>query len=109
MRAGKHAQIGEFSFVLARSAVNSGLMDNDGYQMFLAASIVTMMLTPTVMEIAPKVASFVSRHMHMPVDEEAAAQRDESLKDHLIIVGFGVGGKHLARTAREAGIPYVIL
>lgn len=45
------AQIGEFSFVLARSAVNSGLMDNDGYQMFLAASIVTMMLTPTVMEI----------------------------------------------------------
>ena len=60
------AQIGEFSFVLARSAVNSGLMDNDGYQMFLAASIVTMMLTPTVMEIAPKVASFVSRHMHMP-------------------------------------------
>ena len=88
------AQIGEFSFVLARSAVNSGLMDNDGYQMFLAASIVTMMLTPTVMEIAPKVASIVSRHMH---------------KDHLIIVGFGVGGKHLARTAREAGIPYVIL
>ena len=103
------AQIGEFSFVLARSAVNSGLMDNDGYQMFLAASIVTMMLTPTVMEIAPKVASFVSRHMHMPVDEEAAAQKDESLKDHLIIVGFGVGGKHLARTAHEAGIPYVIL
>ena len=47
--------------------------------------------------------------MHMPVDEEAAAQRDESLKDHLIIVGFGVGGKHLARTAREAGIPYLIL
>lgn len=40
-------------------------MDNDGYQMFLAASIVTMMLTPTVMEIAPKVASFVSRpHAH---------------------------------------------
>lgn len=30
------AQIGEFSFVLARSAVNSGLMDNDGYQMFLS-------------------------------------------------------------------------
>ena len=60
------AQIGEFSFVLARSAVNSGLMDNDGYQMFLAASIVTMMLTPTVMEIAPKVASFVSPSMRKP-------------------------------------------
>ena len=103
------AQIGEFSFVLASSAVNGGLMDDDAYQMFLAASIVTMILTPTVMEAAPKVASFVSRYLHLPIDEEAAAQKDESLKDHLIIVGFGVGGKHLARTAREAGIPYVIL
>lgn len=103
------AQIGEFSFVLASSAVNGGLMDDDTYQMFLAASIVTMILTPTVMEAAPKVASFVSRYLHLPIDEEAAAQKDESLKDHLIIVGFGVGGKHLARTAREAGIPYVIL
>ena len=103
------AQIGEFSFVLASSAVNGGLMDDDAYQMVLAASIVTMILTPTVMEAAPKVASFVSRYLHLPIDEEAAAQKDESLKDHLIIVGFGVGGKHLARTAREAGIPYVIL
>ena len=102
------AQIGEFSFVLASSAVNGGLMDDDAYQMFLAASIVTMILTPTVMEAAPKVASFVSRYLHLPIDEEAAP-KDESLKDHLIIVGFGVGGKHLARTAREAGIPYVIL
>lgn len=99
------AQIGEFSFVLARSAVNSGLMDNDGYQMFLAASIVTMMLTPTVMEIAHKVASFVSRHMHMPVDEEAAAQRDESLKDHLIIVGFGVGGQASGPHGARGGHP----
>ena len=30
------AQIGEFSFVLASSAVNGGLMDDDAYQMFLA-------------------------------------------------------------------------
>ncbi len=103
------AQIGEFSFVLARTAVSNGLMDDNGYQMFLAASIVTMMLTPTIMEAAPKVASFVSRHMNMPVEDEPETQAEEQLKDHLIIVGFGVGGKHLARTAREAGIPYVIL
>lgn len=103
------AQIGEFSFVLARTAVGNGLMDDNGYQMFLAASIVTMMLTPTIMEAAPKVASFVSRHMNMPVEDEPETQADEPLRDHLIIVGFGVGGKHLARTAREAGIPYVIL
>jgi cation diffusion facilitator CzcD-associated flavoprotein CzcO len=26
-----------------------------------------------------------------------------------MIIGFGIGGKHLARTARKAGIPYVVL
>ncbi len=103
------AQIGEFSFVLARSAVSGGLIDNNGYQLFLAASIVTMMLTPAVMEAAPKVALFASRRLNRPIEDESDPKDENALRDHLIIVGFGVGGKHLARTARETGIPYVIL
>lgn len=104
------AQIGEFSFVLARSAVSEGLLDNTGYQTFLAASIVTMMLTPVMMELAPKVARFVTRRLNQkePADE-TQSDTQASLHEHLIIVGFGVGGKYLARTARETGIPYVIL
>lgn len=103
------AQIGEFSFVLARSAVSENLLDQNGYQMFLAASIVTMMLTPAIMELAPRIAAFLSRQMKLPPEEEQEASSALPLKDHLIIVGFGIGGKHLARTARQAGIPYVIL
>ncbi len=103
------AQIGEFSFVLARSARSGGLIDDMGYQLFLAASVMTMMLTPFVMDAAPKFALFVSRRLNRPIDDEPAPQGESPLKDHLIIVGFGVGGKHLARTARETGIPYVIL
>ena len=34
-----------------------------------------MILTPTVMEAAPKVASFMSRYLHLPIDEEAAPKR----------------------------------
>jgi len=30
-------------------------------------------------------------------------------KDHLIIVGFGLNGRNVARSARAAGIPYVII
>jgi CPA2 family monovalent cation:H+ antiporter-2 len=33
----------------------------------------------------------------------------EKLSDHLIIVGFGINGRNLARAARVAGIPYVVL
>lgn len=105
------AQIGEFSFVLARSAVSNGLLDEVGYQTFLAASILTMMLTPFIMDAAPHVSSALSRRLHRGVSDESEelAADDTSMKEHLIIVGFGVGGKHLARTAKETGIPYVIL
>ena len=102
------AQIGEFAFVLARSAMGAGLLDNNGYQMFLAASIITMLITPTIMDRAPTVASMVCRRLGVRGAEEIS-EEDSGLRDHLIIVGFGVGGQHLARTAREAGIPYVIL
>lgn len=104
------AQIGEFSFVLAKTALSGGLIDKTMYQVFLAASIVTMVLTPFVMDAAPKVAQFISRRcLNRPIEEDEPQSSGEELRDHLIIVGFGVGGKHLARTARETGIPYVIL
>lgn len=108
------AQIGEFSFVLAKSGVDNGLMSNVHYQVFLAASILTMMLTPGLMTEAPKVAVFAAR-LASVFGFTGAAENDEpegakpNLRDHLIIVGFGVGGQYLARTARESGIAYVIL
>lgn len=118
------AQIGEFSFVLARSALGLKLLDTETYQVFLAASIVTMSLTPVLMALAPKAAA---RYLHKTLAQageeaaeegntggEAAAPADgiirdgRLLRDHLIIIGFGLGGKNLARGARESGIPYII-
>ena len=49
-------KIGEFSFVLARSGVDAGLLDNLGYQVFLASSILTMVATPFMMGAAPAAA-----------------------------------------------------
>ena len=34
---------------------------------------------------------------------------DMNLKDHIIIVGFGLNGKNVARAARIAHIPYVVI
>ena len=50
------AQIGEFSFVLAKNALSLNLLDSNSYQVFLAASILTMSLTPVFMHMAPIVA-----------------------------------------------------
>ncbi len=101
------AQIGEFSFVLARTAQGYGLLDVTAYQAFLASSIVTMSLTPLMIGLGPRVAALLLKAA--PHHEGAPESSECGLKDHLIIIGFGVGGKNLARVAKESGIPYVIL
>lgn len=114
MAAMSISQIGEFSFVLARSGVDAGLLDKLGYQVFLASSILTMVATPFMMNAAPWIAGKLAGFgRHKDADDAAWAEHGgetpDELRDHLMIIGFGIGGKHLARTARKAGIPYVVL
>lgn len=101
------AQIGEFSFVLARAGLEHGLLEQDAYQLFLAASILTMTLTPGLLAFAPRLARCIAQACGSSEIDDSQPQCP--LSDHLIVVGFGVGGKHLVRAAREAGIPYIIL
>ncbi|MBU1040827.1 MAG: cation:proton antiporter [Proteobacteria bacterium] len=109
-------QVGEFSFVLAKVGMAQGLMNAANYQLFLAASIMTMGLTPPLMALAPRLGQWVSelpvfaRMPKRPFEkemEQAAAPVD--MADHLIIVGFGVGGRHLAQAAKSFGIGYRVV
>lgn len=104
------AQVGEFSFVLAASGLSLHLFSMEEYQLFLAASVLTMMLTPLLISLAPRISGAIVRRRK--IREEAEAETSSSscaLHDHLIIVGFGISGKHLALVARESGIAYNIL
>ena len=115
------AQVGEFSFVLAKSALGLELISNDSYQIFLAASILTMVLTPLLIGVAPRVAGTILKRSDVQNAEAAAddgmEQHEENsgiirdgrqLRDHLIIIGFGIGGKIMAHGAKRCGIPYII-
>lgn len=105
------AQVGEFSFVLAASGLTAGLFDMEAYQNFLDVSVLTMMLTPGLMAVAPRLADVVAgwrngKRLEREEEEETPAC---PLEDHLIIIGFGISGKHLAHVARESRIPYTVL
>lgn len=105
------AQVGEFSFVLAMVGAPLGLLNESAYQLFLAMSVLTMIATPFVIPLAGPFAEIVCRLARQPAlevpphEEKAIAELD----DHVIIVGYGIGGRHLARVLKAAGVPYVIL
>lgn len=100
-------QVGEFSFILAKAGFSQGVITEHFYQLFLAASILTMVLAPFLIALAPRAASVVCRLTR--ACDIPAAEPKPSLTDHLIILGFGAGGRQLARAARAGEIPYVIL
>ena len=55
------AQIGEFSFVIAKSGLDYGLISNVNYQVFLAVSILTMALTPFVLDNLERIGGIVNK------------------------------------------------
>ena len=106
-------QVGEFSFVLAEMGSRFGLLAGDHYQLFLAVAVLTMGATPFLIPLAPRVADAFLKIPGLS-RFEAGLLPDKGvqlppLNDHLIIVGFGVNGRNLARAARKGQIPYLIL
>ncbi|MBD3332043.1 potassium transporter KefB, partial [candidate division GN15 bacterium] len=106
------SQIGEFSFILSRVGVSTGLLDQEAYQAFIAVSIFTMAATPFIIAGAP---SFVDKLIGSKAiaatrgEFSDPATADQELRDHLIIIGYGLNGHNLARAAREVDIQHVIL
>jgi CPA2 family monovalent cation:H+ antiporter-2 len=105
------AQVGEFSFVLANVGQPLGLFSGNDYQLFLSASVLSMLFTPFLITGARPVADAVARLLRRPVLELLPYQQDAiaELRDHAIIVGYGLIGRHLTRVMRAAQIPYVVL
>ena len=107
------SQIGEFSFILSKIGLDHELLDSAVFQTFLTVSVLSMALTPFIIARGPHWADALLR---LPWPRRLAAgtlpapePQSEDLKHHLVIVGFGVNGRNVARAARTARIPYGVI
>lgn len=107
------SQVGEFSFILSRIGINYGLLSEENNQLFLNVSVLSMAATPFLINLSTRFADAVLR---LPLPEKlryGLFPKPEStigmIKGHLIIVGYGVNGKNVARAAKFADIPHVII
>jgi monovalent cation:H+ antiporter-2, CPA2 family len=102
------AQVGEFSFILGRSGLDVGLISPSQWQLLLAASIATMVVTPALLGVAPSVGSWMATKVK-PAHSDEETPDPAQLADHVVILGFGMGGQLLGRALRQLATPYVIL
>ncbi len=110
------AQFGEFGFVLTKLAEKSGLIDTTVSKPLLAAGIVSMFLTPVLVRAAPHMTA--GERLLAPLEKligvRSIDQADESapegrLSDHVVLVGFGVAGRLVARALARCEVRYVVI
>jgi CPA2 family monovalent cation:H+ antiporter-2 len=120
------AQVGEFSFVLARLGVERGAVPPAVFELTLATALVTIVLTPTLLAAAPRVQRVlqgvpgVGRHFAPPLEPDpalAGAGPDAPggpgvpapLRGHTVICGYGRVGRELAEALARRGVRYLVV
>lgn len=112
-------QVGEFAFLLSATGMQYELMTQTVYQYFLAVSIVTMGASPFVMMFSGKLADQLLRAPLPPAVRQRLdrlskrkaeeAVDTENLRDHLVVIGYGLNGQNVSKAARHADIPCLVV
>lgn len=104
------AQVGEFSFVLLKIGQDMNIINQQKYQILLSSTVITMILTPIMIHIAPAMAlklPDLTPKRWRKLEELSVGT--SSLINHVIIAGYGLMGQHLANVLNKTGIPYMVL
>jgi len=113
------AQVGEFSFVLERSGREVGLAplgsDAVGGPLFIAATVLSMALTPVAAPYAGRLAAGLWRMASGPAPEPTEAEAAEAaghfanLENHVIVAGYGDAARKLVHVLEGSGVPFAVV
>jgi monovalent cation:H+ antiporter-2, CPA2 family len=105
--------VGEFSIVLGREGVDTGLLSEDTLQIIFAVTALSLSLSPIVMKLVvpPVLRHEAAAPAAAPGKKKAASfsQRVKEMQDHAILCGYGTVGQVLHKGLTRLGIPVVII
>jgi CPA2 family monovalent cation:H+ antiporter-2 len=112
------SQVGEFAFILADSGQEIGVISQPNYQLFLAVSILTMAVTPSLIYKSDRLSAFLNnllmneslkkrfpRLIRNSIKQSPAS--DLKMSDHVVLIGYNESGRNVAKVLRMANIPFV--
>jgi len=105
------SQVGEFSFILAKLGISYHILTNYYYQLFLAVAIITMSVTPLLIQMGNPLATLLLK-LPIPqflVDGIFPLKQIEipRLNNHLVLIGKDSRSINLSVMAKYNHIPYV--
>ncbi len=112
------AQIGEFSFILAALGIELGVLPPEGQSLILATAIITITLNPLIVGSIVGIERWIQERPRLLDALERPAgslfrrpdhMDHETLRDHVVFIGFGRVGGTIGRALERQGVPYVVV
>lgn len=114
------AQVGEFAFIVLHQAELQGMLSEETYLFAIASTLVTIAISPILMDnrdkLYIKTRRFMKKHMSSfdkyisyRVDREPAHIDALSIKDHVVICGYGRVGSYIGRALTMAKVPFIAI
>jgi CPA2 family monovalent cation:H+ antiporter-2 len=106
------AQMAEFSFILANEGRQIGVVTDEQYSLILAMALGSIMLVPLLLQGAPAMSRLAARLPGVASQETAMVggrEREQPLRDHVIVCGYGRVGRELGDALQKSGIPFAAI
>lgn len=105
------AQVGEFSFILAKIGLETSILTTYFYQLFIAVAVITMALTPFMMKLSLPFANMIEK---LPLPKflikgifPLKEINFTDIKNHLVIIGKDNSALKLSKMANENHIKHI--
>ena len=108
------SQIGEFSFILGQEGVGLGLLDQNQYSLILAGALLSITVNPLMFRLISPVEKWLQRFpaIWKLFDRHGLSMTtwlDEEISGHVVIVGYGRVGRHIANLLSLLEIPNLVV
>lgn len=107
------AQVGEFSFVIARVALAADVISADLGSALLAAAMISIIINPALVSIGPRLGEHLTRmriFAPAPVPTELLnPEQTGELRRHVVICGYGGSAQTLVKSLSGRRLPLVVI
>lgn len=103
------AQIGEFSFVLARSGKTLGVLSKDTYDLALTCTILTIAVSPSLASAAAPIGRLVRARFQRSRTLDTVVLPVSRMEDHVVVAGAGRIGRTVTDVLKAAGLEVLLI
>jgi CPA2 family monovalent cation:H+ antiporter-2 len=106
-------QIGEFSFILDQSGMKLGLLNQEQHSLILATALLSIVVNPLMLHTVDPLRRGLRaiRPLWRWLDRHGSTQTpvEDSVADHVVVVGYGRVGSHIVDVMGGLGIPHLVI